>query len=89
MEPLPPLWIRVVVVLIVLLCFAVTSWLCLFRTYQVQQWAIEKTRNDIFHPHKERIRSPRYFRDLRTLGFISCVAAFFLLYVLIKILVGS
>jgi hypothetical protein len=82
-----PLWSRVLGALAFFFMFAECSWLCLFRTRQVQRYAVELTR---LHRsmNREQIQSPAYLRQLR-LGGLGCgIVALFILYGLIMVLIG-
>lgn len=84
-----PLWaetIDLVVLIVATLALAVSSWLCLFRTRQVQRWIAELSRDHKYMVSEEDIRSQRYFWELRFGGSVTAIAALFMVYLLTNLL---
>jgi hypothetical protein len=90
MQPIQHSWTVLMAGIIVMLGFAALSWLCLFRTDQLQRMAADRLRRWGETPafNWEMIQSPYYLPGLRLLGFGSGIAALYVGYALIMVLVG-
>ena len=83
------LWIRWIAFIFVLLVFATGSWLCLFRTRQFQRWVVELRRDHKYMASEDHLKSDSYLWELRFTGLMSGLAALFMVYLLIKLLIAA
>jgi hypothetical protein len=90
MQPIQPSWIALIAGIVVMLGFGTVSWLCLFRTDQLQRMAADRLRRWGESPafNWELIQSPYYLPGLRLVGLGSGIAALYVGDALITVLTG-
>ena len=82
-----PLWIRLINLGFIMVVMAVNSWLCLFRTRQLQRWVAELSRDWKYMARPDEIESTAWLWETRFFGFVTAISTLFMGYLFIRLLV--